>query len=292
MSTLAGKVAIVTGSGQGLGRAHAVHLASLGAAIVVNDIDDRADQVAAEITAAGGRAVAVRTSVSSWDGGAALVAAALDQFGELDIVVNNAGFVRDAMSFSMGEHQFDAVVDVHLKGHFVVGHHAAVYWREQAKGGATRPRRIINTTSESGIFGGTGQSNYAAAKAGITTMSYVWAKELGRYGVTVNVIAPRARTQMTASVPGFEPAAAGEFDKFDPLHVARVVAWLASDGSSDINGQVFICSGRTVHLLAAPKVANTVTVDDVWSVEALDARKDALFAGQDRQIPMWGGPTA
>jgi NAD(P)-dependent dehydrogenase (short-subunit alcohol dehydrogenase family) len=216
MGALNGKVAIVTGAGQGVGRCHAELLAAEGAAVVVNDLGESADEVATSIVAAGGRCVAQRGSVTDWSAAQALVQRAIDEFGDLDILVNNAGFIRDGMSFSMEEQQFDSVVGVHLKGHFAPAHFAAVHWRNVAKemgdGAALPARRIIMTTSESGLFGGPAQSNYGSAKGGILTMTLVLARELSRYNVTVNSIAPRARTPMTQVNPKFaQPSEA--FDK-------------------------------------------------------------------------------
>ncbi|NBP23344.1 MAG: SDR family NAD(P)-dependent oxidoreductase [Proteobacteria bacterium] len=205
MGALTGKVAVVTGAAQGVGRCHAELLAAEGAAVVVNDLSPNIDEVAAAIRGAGGKAVAHKGSVSDWAQAEALVARAVSEFGDLHILVNNAGFIRDAMSFSMEEAQFDSVVEVHMKGHFAPAHFAAVHWRNAAKQlgeeGALPARRIINTTSESGLFGGPGQGNYGSAKGGIITMTMVLARELARYNVTVNCIAPRARTPMTEVNP-------------------------------------------------------------------------------------------
>lgn len=287
--SLAGRVVIITGAGQGLGRAHALYLGSLGARVVVNDIGDAADAVAGEVVAAGGEAIAVQASVTDSSAVDDLFGQAIATYGDVDIVVNNAGFLRDSMIFSMAEQQFDAVVGVHLKGHWLMCQRAASLWREAHKNGVQRPRRIINTTSESGIFGGPGQTNYGAAKGGIIAMSYILAKEVGRYGVTVNCIAPRARTSMTESNPRFAKPEEG-FDKYDPSNVSRVVAWLASDSMADVSGHVFICSGGTVHLMHPPSVIATASQDDAWSLEALDAVKDSLFTAVDRTILPWSGP--
>jgi 3-oxoacyl-[acyl-carrier protein] reductase len=286
---LTGKVAIITGAGQGIGRAHALHLGSLGANVVVNDLGESADSVANEVVASGGTAIAVHGNVTSPDAVDDLFGETISNFGDVDIVVNNAGFLRDAMIFSMSEDNFDAVVGVHLKGHWMMNQRAATLWREAHKNGVERPRRIINTTSESGIFGGPAQSNYGSAKGGIIAMTYILAKEVGRYGVTVNCIAPRARTSMTESNPRFAKPDDG-FDRYDPANVSRVVAWLASDAMGDVNGHVFICSGGTLHLLQPPTVVATATNDGAWSQAGLNDAKDALFAGVERVIPSWGGP--
>ncbi len=294
MGALSGKVAIVTGAGQGVGRCHAELLAAEGASVVVNDLADRAEEVAEAIVGAGGQAVAHRGSVSDWSAGEAMVATALDAFGDLHIVVNNAGFIRDAMTFAMTEEQFDAVVDVHMKGHFVPSHFASAYWRAQAKaageGAPLVPRRIINTSSESGLFGGPGQSNYGSAKGGIVSMTLIQARELGRLNVTANCIAPRARTPMTDVNPKFARPDAG-FDKYDPANVSPMVAWLASDDAGDVSGQVFIVLGDQIHLMQPASIAATVTAGDrAWTVDAIGARRDELFARTPPGVPVWGGP--
>lgn len=294
MGALNGKVAIVTGAGQGVGRCHAELLAAEGAAVVVNDLGESADEVAGGIVAAGGRCVAQRGSVTDWSAAHALVQRAIDEFGDLDILVNNAGFIRDGMSFSMEEQQFDSVVGVHLKGHFAPAHFAAVHWRNVAKEmgeGAVLPaRRIIMTTSESGLFGGPAQSNYGSAKGGILTMTLVLARELSRYNVTVNCIAPRARTPMTQVNPKFAQPSAG-FDKYDPANISPMVAFLASDAASDINAQTFIVLGDQVHRMRPAEIANSISGGgQKWTVEGLIAAKDEMFGGMPSGIPVWGGP--
>ena len=242
-----------------------------------------------EIAAAGGRAVANDASVSDWKGTQALVEQAVSEFGDLHVVVNNAGILRDKMSFSMDEAEWDAVIDVHLKGHFCLSHHAGVWWREQAKGGsAGQGRRIINTTSEAGLFGSAGQANYASAKGGIITLTWVLARELGKYGVTANVIAPRARTQMTDNMSFFAAPADGGFDRYDPFHVSKAVAWLATDSTADINGQVFIVIGADVHLVRPFDIANTIHREGGWTVEALQAARGELFGDRPTGPPMTG----
>lgn len=294
MGTLDGKVAIITGAGQGVGRCHAELFAAEGASVVVNDMNDTADEVAEAINAAGGTAVAHRCSVTDWDGVGEMVAATIDRFGDLDIVVNNAGFVRDAMVFSMTEDQYDAVVDVHLKGHVTTSHHAAAYWRGVAKslaeGEAPKPRRIINTTSESGLFGGPAQANYGSAKGGIVSLTMILAKEIGRYGITVNCIAPRARTQMNEMMDRFAKPETG-FDSYDPAHVSPMVAWLAGDDAGDVNGQTFIVTGDEVHRMAQPSVAASITAGDVrWTPGAISAQRDALFGDESPSLSPWAGP--
>jgi NAD(P)-dependent dehydrogenase (short-subunit alcohol dehydrogenase family) len=278
-----GKVAIVTGAGGGLGRAHALLLASEGAKVVVNDIGDAASAVVDEITGAGGEAVAHVGSVSDWEASEALIRTAVDAFGDLDVLVNNAGFTRDKMSFNMDEAEFDSVVDVHLKGHFCPSRHAGVYWREQSKAGSTKPRRIVNTTSEAGIFGSTGQANYSSAKAGIVALTTVFARELARYGVGANAIAPRARTAMTESMPMFNAPEQG-FDRFDPANISPVVVWLASDAAADVSGQVFIVIGGDVHLVKGFEVVSSVQNEGRWTAEALGARAGELFGERDRGL--------
>jgi NAD(P)-dependent dehydrogenase (short-subunit alcohol dehydrogenase family) len=223
-----------------------------------------------------------------------MVAAAVETFGDLHILVNNAGFVRDAMSFSMTEDQWDAVVGVHLKGHFAPSRAAGAWWRDQAKTageGAVLPgRRIITTTSESGLFGGPAQGNYGSAKGGIITMTLILARELVRYGVTVNCIAPRARTPMTEAMPYFAAPESG-FDRYDPANVSPMVAWLASDAAADVSGQVFIVLGDEVHRIAPTTIVSSVTNGgQKWTVDGLSAARSDLFAGADAGVPPWGGP--
>jgi 3-oxoacyl-[acyl-carrier protein] reductase len=289
MGVLNGKVAIVTGAGQGLGRAHALELASEGAAVVVNDLHG-AEDVVAEITAAGGRALANTVSVSDWAGTEAMVSEAVEAWGDLHIVVNNAGIIRDGMSFNMGEADWDDVLDVHLKGHYCLSHHAGVYWRTQAKAGATVGRRIINTSSEAGIYGSVGQANYASAKAGIIGLTLVFAREYERYGVTANAIAPRARTRMTENIPLFAAKEEGEFDPFEPSSVSKVVAWLASDGAADVSGQLFIVMGGAVHLIAPHEVAGSLCKTGNFTVAELEAGKAELFGGKASGVPKMRGP--
>jgi NAD(P)-dependent dehydrogenase (short-subunit alcohol dehydrogenase family) len=292
MGVLEGKVAIVTGAGRGIGRGEALTLAAEGAAVVVNDVDGAAAAaVVDEVVAAGGRAIANGDDVASFDGAAALVAAAVDGFGRLDVVVNNAGFLRDRMSFSMSEAEFDDVLRVHVKGHFAVSKFAAEHWRAVAKadphaaGGA-----IVNTTSEAGLYGGTGQANYVAAKAGIAGMTIGLARELERYRVRVNAIAPRARTQMTEALLGdFAAAPAdGGFDEWAPENIGPIVAWLASDAAADVNGQVFVVTGGRIHRFQGWTMVGEIEQGDRWSVDGIAARADELFAGAKRGIPTMG----
>jgi len=292
-----GKVAIVTGAGRGIGRSHALLFASEGAAVVVNDLGggaagDGADstpaqQVVDEIIAKGGRAVANYDSVSSWAGAEAMVRQAVDTFGGLDILVNNAGILRDKMSFNMDEAEWDAVIDVHLKGHFAPSRFAASYWRAKAKEtGEPVNAKIVNTASESGLYGNAGQANYAAAKAGIASMTIVMARELERIGARVNAICPVARTRLTEQVAGgFMDPKEGEFDRFAPENISAVVGWLASDLSAGVTGQVLKVMGGQVQLLRGWRPVTEATDDKPWTIEAIEAASGTLFAGRDRGVP-------
>jgi NAD(P)-dependent dehydrogenase (short-subunit alcohol dehydrogenase family) len=297
MGVLEGRRAIVTGAGRGIGRGEARLLAAEGARVVVNDRGAAlegggndtavAQEVVDEIVAAGGQAVANGDDVASWEGAQRLVQQAIEHFGQLDILVNNAGILRDRMSFNMDESDWDAVVNVHLKGHFAPTHFAALHWRQRAKRGEeTVNGRIINTSSEAGLFGSAGQANYAACKGGIVSLTWVLARELGRYGVTANAIAPRARTRMTETMSGgFMDAKAGEFDEWDPANIAPVVAWLASDAAAGVNGQVFVVWGGQVSLVAPFSIASTIETSQRWTPALLAAQQDALFGERDRGVP-------
>jgi NAD(P)-dependent dehydrogenase (short-subunit alcohol dehydrogenase family) len=289
MGTLDGKTAIVTGSGRGIGRAEALLLAAEGARVIVNDVDgDHAKTTANDIVAAGGEAVANTDDVSSWSGAESIVEQAVDLWGKLDILVNNAGVIRDAMSFSMTEEQWDDVIRVHLKGHAACSHFAGAHWRERSKAGEAVSGRIINTASESGLYALAGQINYATAKAGIAAMTIVLGRELAKYGVTVNAIAPRARTRMTETVlVGMEPAP-GEFDEWDPANIAPVVAWLAGDDASDVNGQVFVVFANRLHLMTGWDLYATIETEGRWQIDDLVRRRDELFGDRGSGLPKMG----
>ena len=290
MGTLTGKVAIVTGAGGGLGRAHALQLAADGASVVVNDLGEAAHAVVGEIEAAGGTAAANLSSVADYGAAQAMVQQAIDIFGTLDIVVNNAGALRDAMPFNMTEEQWELVVDVHMKGHFNLCRHAVAYWREQHKAGNTAPRRIVNTTSEAGLYGSPGQVNYASAKGGIILMTVSLARVMERFNTTVNCIAPRARTAMTSAQPLFAKKDFGGLDPYEPEHVARVVSWLAGDSSGDINGQTFIAVGAQLHVVDLFPIVGSISQDHPWTATELDAKKTELFGTRGSGLPAWGGP--
>ncbi|MGZ8753253.1 MAG: SDR family oxidoreductase [Acidimicrobiia bacterium] len=296
MGLFDGKVAIVTGAGRGIGRAEALLLASEGAAVVVNDLggestgegsDQRpAQRVVDEIVGAGERAAANYDNVADWNGGQQLIAQAVDEFGRLDVLVNNAGILRDKMSFNMDEAEWDSVIAVHLKGHFVTSRFAAAYWRQRSKEtGSPVGAAIVNTASESGLYGNAGQVNYAAAKAGIASMTIVMARELERVGVRVNAIAPVARTRLTEAVAGdYMSAKEGEFDKFAPENVAAAACWLASDLAEDVNGQVVKIGGGVAQILQGWRPLTEATATDVWTIDAINENRDVLFAKSDTGV--------
>ncbi len=254
------RVAVVTGAGRGIGREHALALAQHGAKVVVNDLGgDRtgdgsdltpAQAVVAEIEAAGGEAVANGANVADFDEAGAMIAQAIDTFGTLDVVVNNAGILRDRMLANMSEQEWDAVINVHLKGTFAPAHHAAAYWRNKHKAGEEVDARLINTTSVSGIFGNIGQANYGAAKAGIASFTIIAALELARYGVTANAISPGALTRMTEDL-GMGQLEGEDRDRMDPRWIAPICVWLASEESAPVTGRVFLASGRQLAIAEA-----------------------------------------
>jgi NAD(P)-dependent dehydrogenase (short-subunit alcohol dehydrogenase family) len=278
VADLSGKVAIVTGAGRGIGRAHALALAEAGAQVVVNDLGGTlsgegsdltpAEQVVAEIRTVAGEAIADGENVADFEGARRLVEHAIAELGRLDIVVNNAGILRDRMLVNMAEDEWDAVIAVHLKGHFSVTHHAAAHWRERAKAGEQLRARVINTSSPSGLFGNVGQTNYGAAKAGIAAFTLIAAQELARYGVTVNCLAPNARTRMTEET--FEMGAPQDgFDPLDPANISPVVVALCADEAQDITGQVFHIWGGAVNALQGWTSGELFQRDEGWDPDAL-----------------------
>jgi NAD(P)-dependent dehydrogenase (short-subunit alcohol dehydrogenase family) len=290
MGALDGRVAVITGSGRGIGREHALLFAAEGAKVVVNDLggsvdgsgDDRtaAQQVVDEITAAGGQAVANGDDVTDWDGGKRLIDAAIEAYGDLHVLVNNAGILRDRVLVNMSEAEWDSVIHVHLKGHFVPTRHAAAYWREQTKAGKEVRAAVVNTSSTSGLLGNPGQSNYGAAKAGIGAFTTITAEELSRYGIRVNAIAPAARTRMTEQTPGLSdivqaPKDAAVFDSWDPANISPLVAYLSTEGCP-ATGKVYFIQGGQIRLFKPWTMTNTLEKDDRWTVAELQTEMQRL----------------
>ncbi len=284
------RVVIVTGAGRGIGRAHALAFAAAGYSVVVNDLDDAAEEVAAEIRALGGVNAAVNhDDVADWDGAARLVDAALAAYGQLDVLVNNAGFVRDRMLVNLSESEWDDVVRVHMKGHFAPLRHAAAHWRAQHKAGHTVTARVINTTSGAGLLGSVGQGNYAAAKSGILGLTFTAAAELGRYGVTVNAIAPAARTRMTAETFAAQMAAPTRgFDAMAPENVSPLVVWLGSEDAGDISGRVFEVDGGRICLADGWRRGPTVEREERWPVTEVGLAVRALLDKSAPPEPVYG----
>ena len=284
--TCAGRVVVITGAGNGIGRAHALAFAAQGAKVVVNDLGGARDgagsstgpaqAVAGEIAAAGGQAVANTDDISSWAGAERLIEAAVEAFGGLDVVVNNAGILRDRMIVTMTEQDWDSVIGVHLKGTFSVLHHAAGYWRQRAKEGHANDARVINTTSPSGLFGNAGQANYGAAKAGIASLTVIAARELDRYGVTVNAIAPTALTRMTEDIEMMRAAAAST--DLSPEAISPLVVWLGSAESRDVTGRVFGVWGNAITVLEGWVNGPTVSRETRWDQDGLSAVVPGLVA--------------
>jgi NAD(P)-dependent dehydrogenase (short-subunit alcohol dehydrogenase family) len=278
MGLLDGKVAIVTGAGRGIGREHALALAREGAKVVVNDLgatlageghdQTPAQEVVAEIEAMGGTAVADGGNVASFADAEAMVRRAVDELGRLDILVNNAGITRDRMLVNMSEEEWDSVITVHLKGHFAPTRHAAAYWREQSKAGEAVRGRVINTASPSGVFGNVGQTNYGTAKAGIAAFTVIAAQELSRYGVTVNCMAPNARTRMTEYTFGEIPKPDG-FDPMDPGNMSPLVVALSSDEAQGITGQVFHVYGGAINALRGWDTGELFAKGGKWDADEL-----------------------
>jgi NAD(P)-dependent dehydrogenase (short-subunit alcohol dehydrogenase family) len=279
MPSLEGKVAIVTGAGRGIGREHALALAGAGARVVVNDRGGSlagegedaspAQEVVNEIVAAGGEAVASYGDVSDFGAAEEMINRAVDRYGGLDVLVLNAGILRDRMLVNMTEEEWDAVIAVHLKGHFAPLRHAGAYWRERSKAGEEVRGRVITTASPSGVFGNVGQANYGAAKAGIAGLTMIAAQELGRYGVTVNCLAPNARTRMTEETFGELARPEDGFDPLDPANMAPLVVALAADEAQDITGQCFFVWGGVVNVLRPWEAGEAFVADGRWGADEL-----------------------
>jgi NAD(P)-dependent dehydrogenase (short-subunit alcohol dehydrogenase family) len=297
--TLHGRVVIVTGAGRGIGRAHALAFGAKGAKVVVNDVgvgldgadptEGPAQQVVDEIVAAGGDAVANRDDVADFDGARHLVEQAVSRFGRLDVLVNNAGFLRDRMLVSLGEDEWDAVIRVHLKGHFAPLHHAAVYWRERYKAGEPVDARVVNTSSGAGLLGSVGQGNYSAAKAGIAGLTLVAAAELGRYGVCVNAIAPAARTRMTEQAFADAMAAPESgFDAMAPENISPLVVWLGSEESREVTGRVFEVEGGRITVAEGWRRGPTADKQDRWDPDEVGPVVEKLLAEATTPEPVYG----
>lgn len=286
-SSLDGRIAVVTGAGRGLGREHALLFAREGAKVIVNDLGgdmggdgadaSPAEQVVEEIRAAGGDAVADGNDITTAAGAEALIAKAVDTYGDLHVLVNNAGILRDRMLVNMTDEEWDAIMRVHLRGHFMPTRAAARYWRECSKEGKQGKPALINTSSTSGLFGNVGQSNYGAAKTGIAAFTQICEMELHRYGVRCNAIAPNARTRLTLATPGLGDRIApveGQFDRFNPANVSPFVAYLAT-ADCRIAGKVFFVQANEVHLFQPWTIVDRITTDGRWTVEELAEAADA-----------------
>ena len=294
-----GRVVIVTGAGRGIGREHALGFAREGASVVVNDLGVAADgtgansgpaqQVVEEIQALGGIAIANTDDIADWEGAGRLVRSAIDAFGDLDVVVNNAGFVRDRMLFTTSEQEWDAVIRVHLKGHFAVTRHASEYWRARSKAGEAVDARIVNTSSGAGLMGSVGQGAYSAAKGGIAALTLVEAAEMGRYGVTANAIAPAARTRMTEAVfaDRMQAPAAG-FDINDPANISPLVVWLGSAESADVTGRVFEVEGGSISVADGWQHGPGLDKGARWDPAEVGAVVHKLLAQAPTPAPVYG----
>ncbi len=294
-----GRVVIVTGAGRGIGREHALEFARQGAKVVVNDlgVSNRgegggkgpADEVVQAIRDMGGEAVANAADVADWQQAEDLVRQAIDAFGRLDVVVNNAGFVRDRMFVSCSEEEWDAIIRVHLKGHFCVSRHATAYWRGRVKAGEPVDARIINTTSGAGVLGSIGQSSYSAAKAGIATLTLVQAAELGRYGITANAICPIARTRMTegAFADAMKKPDEG-FDVNDPANVSPFLAWLGSQQSKEVTGRVWEVFGGTITVFDGYRREQTVDIGKRWDAAEVGPAVQELLSKAHPLVKVYG----
>ena len=294
-----GRIVIVTGAGRGIGREHALGFAREGARVVVNDLGVARDgtggsagpaqDVVDEIAALGGEAVANTDDIADWDGARRLVQTAIDTFGGLDVLVNNAGFVRDRMVFTTSEEEWDAVIRVHLKGHFAVTRHAAEYWRAQSKSGEAVDARIVNTSSGAGLMGSVGQGAYSAAKGGIAALTLVESAEMGRYGVTANAIAPAARTRMTEEVFGdrMQVPESG-FDVNDPANISPLVVWLGSTESAGITGRVFEVEGGLISVADGWQHGPSLDKSGRWDPAEVGTAVHKLIAQAPTPAPVYG----
>jgi NAD(P)-dependent dehydrogenase (short-subunit alcohol dehydrogenase family) len=302
MDTVDGRVVVVTGAARGIGRGHALEFARAGYRVVVNDLGAEVDgtgasegpagQVVEEIRAMGGEAIANGDDVADWAGAEHLVRSTLEHFGDLDVLVNNAGILRDRMLVNMTAEEWDAVVRVHLRGTFAPLRHAAAYWRDRVKAGSPVDARVVNTTSSSGIYGNPGQTNYGAAKAGIAAFTVIAAMELGRYGITVNAVAPAALTRMTENLrPDRPEVQPGEFDPGAPDNIAPLAVWLAGPAAREVTGRVFNVRGGRISVAEGWSAGPEVDRGSRWTQDALDdalpglLREAAPNAGQDGRRP-------
>lgn len=286
-----GRVVIITGAGGGLGRSYAIAFAAEGASVVVNDINEAgAQETVDQIVTAGGKAVVNTSDITNYDDSLNAVKAALDNFGDLHVVLNNAGICRDRMFASLTETEWDSVVAVHLKGHFCISSHAVHYWRGRAKEGVAVNARIINTSSGAGLNGSIGQSNYAAAKGGIASLTLNQAAELGRYGITANALAPSARTSMTEGpfAEMMKKPEDGSFDKFDPDNIAPTVVWLGSEQSSNCTGRVFELEGGKISLADGWRSTSGININERWQPEKVGEAVAQLLDSEPAPQKVYG----